>query len=110
MTTLTLEHDTLAKEVTLTRDALVVNLNDGRRLSAPIVWFPRLLNGTRAERSNFELIGEGVGIHWPDLDEDISVEGLLAGRSSKESPASLRKWLDSRSSRRGGKKHRVSRE
>lgn len=82
MNTLTLEHETLAYEISFTKDALVVDLNDGRRISAPLAWYPRLLNGTRSERNHYFLIGEGEGIHWPDLDEDISVEGILAGRPS----------------------------
>ncbi len=73
-----------------------VRLDDGRVLSVPLAWFPRLLHGTEAERKNYELLGEGEGIHWPELDEDISVEGLLAGRRSAESAASLAKWTQRR--------------
>jgi hypothetical protein len=85
-----------ASGVKTTDDALVVDLVDGRSISVPLAWYPRLLHGTPAERSNWRLIGNGEGIHWPDLDEDISVEGMLAGRASGESQASLRRWLGSR--------------
>ena len=98
MTTLVIDSSALrATKVHLTDDTLVVDLADGRSLSAPLAWYPRLLQGSSVERSNYRLIGSGEGIHWPDLDEDISVEGILAGRSSGESPASFQKWLDSRS-------------
>jgi hypothetical protein len=70
----------LAVSVAVTDDALTAELEDGRTISVPLPWYPRLLNGTMAERHNWRLIGRGSGIHWPDLDEDISVEGLLAGR------------------------------
>lgn len=86
----------LAKDVKVTPDALSVELTDGRSLSVPLAWFPRLMNGNQRERGNWRLIGDGDGVHWPDLDEDISVEGLLAGRMSGESPKSLQRWLDAR--------------
>ena len=73
-----------------------MRLDDGRSLSVPLAWYSRLLDGTAAERENYELIGEGEGIHWPRLDEHISVEGLLAGRRSAESAASLAKWRQKR--------------
>ena len=82
--------------VTVTEDAVVVDVNDGRTVTAPLAWYPRLSHGTPRERRNWRLIGGGEGIHWPDLDEDISVEGLLAGRPSAESQASFRKWLAGR--------------
>jgi hypothetical protein len=85
-----------AERVQVSDDALVVDLVDGRKLSVPLVWYPGLAHGTVAERANGELIGRGLGIHWPDLDEDISVEGLLAGRASGKSQSSLSKWLKSR--------------
>ncbi len=72
-------------------------LKDRRSVSVPLAWFPRLLHGTAAERGNWELLGDGEGIHWPDLDEDISVEGLLAGLPSRESQRSLGQWLARRS-------------
>jgi hypothetical protein len=68
-----------ADSVQVTDDRLSVELNDGRVITAPLAWFPRLMHGSSAERANWRLIGRGQGIHWPDLDEDISVEGLLAG-------------------------------
>jgi hypothetical protein len=82
--------------VRITDDALIVDLVDGRIISVPLAWYPRLAHGTAAERSRWRFIGEGEGIHWADLDEDISVEGLLAGRRSGETQASLRRWLESR--------------
>jgi len=85
-----------AQHVSLTDDALVVELVDGRIITVPLTWYARLAHGTPAERANWRLIGEGEGIHWPDVDEDISVEGLLAGRRSGETQASLRRWLESR--------------
>ena len=97
MTTLVIDSSALrATAVHLTDDTLVVDLADGRSLSAPLAWYPRLLQGSPAERSNYRLIGSGEGIHWPDLDEDVSVEGILAGRPSGEAPESFQKWLDSR--------------
>jgi hypothetical protein len=89
----------LAVAVTATDDALVVDLDDGRTLSVPLAWYPRLLHGAAAERANWRLIGRGEGIHWPDLDEDLSTDGLLAGRPSGESQRSLQRWLASRDRR-----------
>ena len=86
----------LAQGVTVTEDALVVDLVDGRTVSVPLLWYPRLAHGSPVERANWRLIGRGEGVHWPDLDEDISVGGLLAGRPSGETQSSLRKWLESR--------------
>jgi hypothetical protein len=86
-----------AVAVEVTDESLTVELEDGRTLSVPLAWFPRLLHGTAKERANWELIGKGQGIHWEDLDEDISVEGLLAGRHSGESQSSLKRWLEARS-------------
>jgi hypothetical protein len=74
--------DARAKEVLVSDDELTVSLWDGRRVSVPLAWFPRLLHATSAQRRNYELLGEGVGIHWPDLDEDLSVAGLLRGTPS----------------------------
>lgn len=89
-----------AERVTVTEDTLQVELSDGRTISAPLAWYPRLLHATKEERGNWRLIGKGRGIHWNDLDEDISVEGLLAGRPSGESQRSFKKWLASRSASR----------
>ena len=80
------------KSVVVTDDALIVELMDGRTISVPILWYPRLYHGTPQERDYFELGLEGI--HWPDLDEDISVEALLMGEKSGESPRSLQRWLD----------------
>ena len=88
-----------AERVMVTEDTLSVDLSDGRTISVPLAWFPRLLQSTPEERNNWRLIGRGRGIHWEDIDEDISVEGLLAGRPSGESQFSFKKWLDRRSSR-----------
>jgi hypothetical protein len=90
-----------ARDVRVTEDTLTFDLSDGRSISAPLVWYPRLLHGTPEERNHWE-IGSGVGVHWPDLDEDISVEGMLLGRPSGESQKSLQRWLDSRPSRVAG--------
>lgn len=87
-----------AETVTVTEDTLTVELSDGRSLSVPLAWFPRLVHATPAERKNWRLIGRGHGIHWTKLDEDISVEGLLAGKPSGESQASFKKWLSARRS------------
>jgi hypothetical protein len=81
---------------TITDDTLSVDLEDGRTISIPIGWYPRLAYGTPAERANFQISGAGYGIHWPDLDEDIGVEGLLLGKKSTESPVSFERWLQQR--------------
>lgn len=85
-----------AQNVSLTEAALVVELIDGRTITVPLIWYPRLAHGTLDERAHWRLIGEGEGLHWPELDEDISVEGLLAGRRSGETQTSLRRWFESR--------------
>ena len=79
-----------------TDETLTVELSDGRTISVPLGWYPRLLHAIAKERANWELIGKGQGIHWEDLDEDISVEGLLAGRHSGESQTSFKRWLERR--------------
>jgi hypothetical protein len=90
-----------ALNVLLTDDTLSVDLSDGRSISVPIAWFPRLLHSTEQERNNWRLIGRGQGIHWEDIDEDISIEGLIAGLiaglPSGESQESFKKWLAKRS-------------
>ena len=96
MSTLVTEREVFAQSVAFTEDAITVFLDDGRSISVPLAWYPRLLAGTLEERNHYELIGDGEGIHWPDLDEDISVEGLLAGRRSAESDASLSRWMERR--------------
>lgn len=90
-----------AQQVAVSNDVLMVDLLDGRTISVPLAWYPRLAHGSDAERAHWRLIGEGEGIHWPELDEDISIEGLLAGRRSGETQASLRRWLDGRPERPG---------
>ena len=97
MTTSTIEiRSALAQDVRVTEEALEVDLCDGRSASAPLAWCPRLVHGTRKERAHWRLIGNGEGIHWPDLDEDVSVESILSGRTSAESARSLEQWLQSR--------------
>ena len=88
-----------AESVTVTEDTLSIDLSDGRTISVPLAWFPRLLRATQAERNNWRLIGRGHGIHWEGIDEDISAEGLLAGRPSGESQASFKQWLSERTAR-----------
>jgi hypothetical protein len=90
------DHDVFAVSVNFSEDSMTVLLDDGRTLSVPLALYPRLLDGSAEERRHYELIGKGEGIHWPELDEDISVEGLLAGRRSAESAASLAKWKQKR--------------
>lgn len=85
-----------AVSVSITSEMIQVVLDDGRVISAPLAWFPRLLHGSEQERSRTRFIGNGEGLHWPDLDEDVSVEALLAGRPSAESATSLKQWLASR--------------
>ena len=89
-----------AQRVTTTEDALSVELCDGRSITVPLTWYPRLLHARESERERWRLIGKGEGIHWDDLDEDISTESLLAGRRSGESQESLKKWL---TGRKGGR-------
>jgi hypothetical protein len=97
MSTLKVEQaEARAQHVKVTADTLTVDLTDGRTISAPLAWFPRLLHGSVTERNNWRFIARGEGIHWIDLDEDISVDGLLLGQQSRESHASLEKWLQSR--------------
>ncbi len=96
MTTLVLEVDPVVVGVTTTADKLIVDLADGRRLEVPLTWYPRLVYASPAERQNWRLLGDGYAIEWPDLDEHIGVEGLLAGRRSGESQRSFARWLASR--------------
>ena len=88
-----------ATAVRLTEDALVIDLADGRTVSVPLAWYPRLLQGSPAERANHSFVGQGEGIHWPDLDEDVSVENILSGKASYEGPKSFERWLEARLSR-----------
>ncbi len=86
-------------EVAITEDTLAVDLEDGRSIAVPIGWYPRLAHGTPEERARYEIAGAGYGIHWPDLDEDVGVEGMLLGKKSTESPESLTRWLATRKRR-----------
>jgi hypothetical protein len=86
----------LATTVTVTDDTLTVDLSDGRTVSAPLAWYPRLVHATADELRKWQLIARGEGIHWPDVDEDISVASLIAGRPSGETAASLQRWLAGR--------------
>ena len=83
-------------DVVVTDDSLTVELDDGRTVSIPLAWYPRLLYASTEERNSWRLVGNGVGIHWEAIDEDISTEGIIAGRPSGESQISFKKWLDSR--------------
>jgi uncharacterized protein DUF2442 len=94
MSTLTSEPQ--ATDVSVNEDELAVDLLDGRTIIVPLVWYPRLVHGSSKERKKWRLIGQGEGIHWPDLDEDISVHNLLAGQPSGESQRSFQRWLESR--------------
>jgi len=85
-----------AQRVEVNEDTLTIELVDGRVVMVPLTWYPRLWYGTAEERAHFEIIGDGTLIHWPDLDEDLSVAGILAGRRSGESSQSLKKWLAER--------------
>ena len=91
---------TAAVSIRIVQDRLVVELSDGREIRVPLAWYPRLAQGTPRERQRWELIGKGTGIHWPDLDEHVSVAGIIAGRRSAESQKSLARWTASRESLR----------
>ncbi len=96
MSSSSVEKQAAATDVEVREDSLTVELSDGRTITAPLAWFPRLMQATAKERRQWRLIGGGQGIHWPAVDEDISVEGLLAGRPSAESQTSFAKWLAAR--------------
>lgn len=97
MNTLVLEADPQVIKVAFTNDKLIVNLADDRSLLVPLSWYPRLFHATSAERGNWLILGDGYAIEWPDLDEHIGIEGLLAGRRSGESEQSIQRWLRNRS-------------
>jgi hypothetical protein len=92
----TLVAEVRAQNLAITEDSLVVDLSDGRSITVPMAWYPRLQHGTSGERNNWRWIGAREGIHWPDLDEDISVENLVLGQPSGESQDSFRRWLEGR--------------
>lgn len=98
MSTLAIEtyFEAYAQDVNVTEDTLSVDLVDGRTISVPLAWYPRLLHSTPEERSTWRLIGGGEGIHWPAPDEDIRVYDLLTGKHSGESQTSFKKWLEQR--------------
>lgn len=95
-----------AQNVKCSRNELTVDLIDGRKISVPLTWFPRLQHSTPKQRNKWRLIGRGEGIHWPELDEDISVEALLEGQASGETSASIEKWLQRRTNRKTLRKQR----
>jgi hypothetical protein len=92
----------LAQAVQVTDDGLKVPLSDGRTISVPLVRYPRRVHGTESERNKWEFNGGGTGIHWADLDEDISVEGLILGWPSGESQWSLQRWQEQRKVKAAG--------
>ena len=96
MSTLVLEAEPAAVQVTVIDEKLLVDLADGRSIVVPLGWYPRLMHGSPNERQNWQLLGDGYAIEWPDLDEHIGIEGLLAGRRSGESKKSFERWLASR--------------
>lgn len=96
--------------ITVTEDTLVVELADGRAISVPLDWYPRLVHATPAERNRWELHADNQHIHWPDLDEDLSVEGLLAGRPSGESERSFKRWLAAKEAGRSVKLYDLRRD
>ena len=96
MNTLVLEVEPTAVSITVTNEKLIVDLEDGRTLVIPLEWYPRLAHGSSREQQNWQLLGDGYAIEWPDLDEHIGIEGLLAGRRSGESKKSFQRWLSSR--------------
>ena len=92
-----------ATHVTVTDDALTVELSDGRTISVPLAWYPRLLHATPSQRSNWRRAGGGYGIHWPDIDEDLSTEGLLRGAPAPRPPSSKTPARKSRSTAKRSK-------
>lgn len=92
-----------ARSVVVNEESLTVDLMDGRTIIVPLVWYPRLWHGTPAERNHLDIFGDGTYIHWPELDEDLTVAGLLAGLPSGESPQSLKTWIEAR----GQKQHKT---
>lgn len=97
MNTLAIEiSKSLIERVSFTEDSLIVDLSDGRTITLPLAWYPRLTHATYKERENWRVIGRGEGIHWPELDEDISIENIIIGRPSGETQRSINAWLNQR--------------
>jgi hypothetical protein len=86
----------IIQQVTVTDDTLSADLSDGRTISVPLAWYPRLLHGSIEERNDCRLIADGSGIHWNQLDEDVSIKNLILGQPSGESQKSFQRWLSSR--------------
>jgi hypothetical protein len=107
MSTSTTVKEILVTDVRATKDMLEVSFDDGRTVSLPIAWFPRLLHGTMKERNTWQLNAKGYGIHWPLLDEDLSAAGLLAGNRSQESSQSFQRWLKARGDLSDGVRPRI---
>ena len=108
MTTSTVEMEVSgAMSITVTESTLAAVLLDGRAISVPLAWYPRLIHATTEERNNFELHADNQHIHWPDLDEDLSIEGLLAGRRSGESRKSFNRWLEAKRAGRSVELHEL---
>jgi Protein of unknown function (DUF2442) len=103
MNTLVIEATAAVEHIVVTSEELTLRLADGRSVSAPLAWYPRLYHATAAERRHWRLIGDGEGVHWPHLDEDISVENILAGKRSGESQLSFKRWLNGRVSQKKSK-------
>lgn len=91
MGTLALGADERVAAVAITEDTLTVSLVDGRAISVPLAWYPRLLSATPAQREKWQVAGGGYGIHWPDIDEDLSTEGLLRGAPAPRGPAAKKR-------------------
>jgi len=87
-----------ATDLTFSKQAMTIHLADGRVLTVPLAWYPRLLHASPSERHNYEIVGDGEYLHWPELDEDLTVVGLLEGCRSAETAASVKKWLSTRKS------------
>ena len=95
------EKQSKAESVLINADELTVALSDGGAKSIPLSFYPRLVHASQEERDNWQIIGQGEGVRWPDLDEDISIEGILAGRRSGESRKSFQRWLEAKKAGRG---------
>ena len=95
------ETQSKVENVLINEDELTLTLSDGRSKSVPLSFYPRLGHASQEERDNWRIIGQSEGIRWPDLDEDLSVEGILAGRRSGESRKSFQRWLEAKKAGRG---------